>query len=216
MTALFAVLFTFAPTRDAEAHGPDLGGFFSDIFSEIASGIGSALAAPFEALGSVVAHPYFDIEVSTGWLGQMNEGKLRQGFQFMLSDGYRIMDWLNISVDQGLGGLYWKNADAEQIKAFVGHTMASVKFSYTWWDTKNYIAPFFDVWTQLGLGGMYISEIHSEGNKLSGAFACKSGIGFTGYIGMWGIGLRVDYTFALFDKEQHYLDAMIVFRVSDF
>lgn len=180
LTAVFAAIFAFAPTQEAEAG-------------------------------------QFELGVGFGWLGNVNNDANWQGFHFMVTPGYRIIDWVGVYLDEGFGGLFWKPDHADRMSMFAGQTVVNAKFFLP-------VGPV-ELWGKVGIGAFYLAGDndrylhglegpHPDTHWSEGAFAFKLGIGVTYDVtSMIGIGGNFDYLLAAFDGGNgHYLDLQLHIR----
>ena len=143
----------------------------------------------------------FEIEGQLGWNSNLWHHGGHHGLQFVISPGYRIVDWFGIFLDQGFGGHFPNHSHY-----FVGQTFINAKFFIP-------VAPV-ELWGKVGLGGVY----HASGDWHAGAFALKLGIGVTYDIkGPLGIGINFDYMPIFWDDyyghaTYHGLDLMVHLR----
>lgn len=146
----------------------------------------------------------FELEGQFGWLSNVashdHHTASNHGFHFVLSPGYRFVDWVGLYLDQGFGGLFKGGS------IFAGQTIVNAKFFLP-------INPV-ELWGKVGLGAFYVAN---DGHS-NGAFAIKLGIGVTYDIkGPIGIGINFDYMPVIwndgwYDYTTHVLDLGVHLR----
>jgi hypothetical protein len=175
----------------------------------------TAIFAAFFALAptSEAEAGQFELGAGFGWHGQVNNHADWQGFHFMVTPGYRIVDWVGVYLDEGFGGLFWKPPVGDRVSEFAGQTVINAKFFLP-------VGPV-ELWGKVGIGAFYLAWDWGDsdwggpaGHDSQGAFAFKLGIGCTYDVtSMIGIGGNFDYLLGAFDGGNgHYLDLQLHVR----
>ena len=179
--------------------------FFSSCAHRCALAIVTAVFAAFFAFAptSEAEAGQFELGAGFGWLGEVDNNADLQGFHFVITPGYRILDWVGVYLDEGFGGLFMKKREwNKRLSWFAGQTIVNAKFFFP-------VGPV-ELWLKGGIGAFYWAYDWDDAYGFAhahdswGAFAHKLGFGVTYDVtSMIGIGGNFDYLLAAGDGNDH-------------